>query len=200
MYKRGPTKYQDGESKGHWTKAEDELLQKAVEAFNGRSWKKIAESLPGRSDVQCLHRWQKVLNPNLIKGPWSYDEDLLVLKRVYEDGAMKWTNVADWLPGRIGKQCRERWHNHLNPWIKKGAWSHEEELILYLLNREKKNKWAEIAQELEFRSDNTIKNRWNTTMKRKIKVFEAEVEDEFQRHCAENPETTHSDQFYEDLL
>ena len=92
---------------------------------------------------------------------------------------MRWTNVADWLPGRIEKQCRERWHNHLNPWIKKGAWSHEEELILYLLNREKKNKWAEIAQELEFRSDNTIKNRWNTTMKRKIKVFEAEVEDEF---------------------
>ena len=51
MYKSGPTKYQDGESKGHWTKAEDQLLKKAVDAFNGKSWKKIAESLPGRSDV-----------------------------------------------------------------------------------------------------------------------------------------------------
>ncbi|PWZ24160.1 Sphingosine-1-phosphate lyase [Zea mays] len=44
----------------------DDILRKAVETYKGKNWKKI-----GRTDVQCLHRWQKVLNPELVKGPWS---------------------------------------------------------------------------------------------------------------------------------
>ena len=56
-YKVGPTKYQDGSSKGHWTKEEDVILTEAVAICNGKNWKKVAESLPGRTDVQCLHRW-----------------------------------------------------------------------------------------------------------------------------------------------
>jgi len=73
-----------------------------------------------------------VLNPQLVKGPWSKEEDKLVLSLVQSNGAQKWTNIAHYLPGRIGKQCRERWHNHLNPRIKKNEWSLEEELILYI--------------------------------------------------------------------
>ena len=61
--------------KGGWTSEEDELLTKAVERYNGKNWKKIAESIKGRTGVQCLHRWQKVLNPNLVKGPWTKEED-----------------------------------------------------------------------------------------------------------------------------
>ena len=99
---------------------------------NGKNWKKIAESVIGRTDVQCLHRWQKVLNPTLIKGPWTEDEDMLVLSLVETYGPQKWTQIAEHLPGRIGKQCRERWHNHLNPEIKKNPWSEEEEWVLFL--------------------------------------------------------------------
>jgi hypothetical protein len=44
-------------TKGHWTKEEDEMLAEAVNKNGGKNWKKIAESLPGRTDVQCLHRW-----------------------------------------------------------------------------------------------------------------------------------------------
>jgi len=58
-------------SKGNWTAEEDDILRKAVETYKGKNWKKIAECFPGRTDVQCLHRWQKVLNPELVKGPWS---------------------------------------------------------------------------------------------------------------------------------
>ena len=79
LYKTGPTKYQDGSTKGHWTQNEDLILTEAVQAHGGKNWKKIAESLPGRSDVQCLHRWQKVLNPELVKGPWTEEEDRLVV-------------------------------------------------------------------------------------------------------------------------
>lgn len=57
--------------RGNWTEAEDELLRNAVTEYLGKNWKRIAERIPDRSDVQCLHRWQKVLRPGLIKGPWT---------------------------------------------------------------------------------------------------------------------------------
>ena len=58
-------------SRGKWTSAEDEILKNAVETHDGKNWKKISDMLEGRTDVQCLHRWQKVLRPGLIKGPWT---------------------------------------------------------------------------------------------------------------------------------
>ena len=79
---------------GHWSKDEDDHLAIAVADNNGKNWKKIAEGLPGRSDVQCLHRWQKVLNPDLVKGPWTEEEDNLVIKLVEMYGPQKWTFIA----------------------------------------------------------------------------------------------------------
>ena len=52
---------------------QDEQLKSAVAQYGAMHWKKISEHVPGRSDVQCLHRWQKVLNPKLLKGPWTKD-------------------------------------------------------------------------------------------------------------------------------
>jgi hypothetical protein len=236
-----------------WTKEEDQRLRDAIKAIGPANWKTIAmEYLGGaRSDVQCLHRWQKVLQPGLVKGPWTDEEDAVIVECIGK-GVTKWSEIAERIPGRLGKQvrwcvliwvvwagdgaspgiwtllallsiqhgwmdlhptythtqCRDRWVNHLDPGVKKGDWTEEEDAILVEAQAKFGNAWTKsawlawslsfvrsqggtgrhpqtltpptppthppshppVARLLPGRSENTVKNRWNSASRRRAKA------------------------------
>lgn len=90
-------------------------------------------------------------------GIFFAQEDEKVIELVEKYGPKRWTLIAKHLKGRIGKQCRERWHNHLNPAIKKSAWTEEEDRIIYEAHKQWGNQWAKIAKLIPGRSVNTRK-------------------------------------------
>lgn len=106
----------------------------------------------------------------LKKGPWTADEDRKLVTYIAAHGHGCWREVPK-LAGllRCGKSCRLRWTNYLRPDLKRGMLSEAEEDLIIRLHAAIGNRWSRIAAQLPGRTDNEIKNYWNTRIKKKLK-------------------------------
>ncbi|XP_021745883.1 myb-related protein 306-like [Chenopodium quinoa] len=113
------------------------------------------------------------------KGPWTPEEDIILVSYIQEHGPGNWRSVpTNTGLQRCSKSCRLRWTNYLRPGIKRGNFtSHEEGMIIHL-QALLGNKWAAIASYLPQRTDNDIKNYWNTHLKKKLKRFQSSFHQE----------------------
>eukprot|EP00939_MAST-03C_sp_MAST-3C-sp1_P000491 g491.t1 len=109
---------------------------------------------------------KKMQRKTLGKRPWTAQENKLLKALVDKHGPKKWSKIATMMEGRVGKQCRERWHNHLSPFVCKDAWTEHEDRLIFNNQKEKGNQWAQLAQMLPGRTDNAIKNRFYSTIRR----------------------------------
>jgi hypothetical protein len=100
------------------------------------------------------------------KARWSPQEDQVLLQTVEASGPSNWNGIAAALPGRTGKQCRERWITKLSPAITANAWTPDEDATLVRLQIAHGNQWAKFRTELPHRSTVSIKNRWTSLRRR----------------------------------
>ncbi|KAL4562704.1 hypothetical protein LXL04_026734 [Taraxacum kok-saghyz] len=103
------------------------------------------------------------------RGPWAQEEDDLLIDYINKNGHGSWRSLPK-LAGllRCGKSCRLRWTNYLRPDIKRGPFTPEEEKLVLRLHAILGNRWAAIAAQLPGRTDNEIKNLWNTHLKKRL--------------------------------
>ena len=115
---------------------------------------------------------RKADSSNNRKGPWTQFEDDIVRRGVQASDVpsiklIKWSSLANLVPGRTGKQVRERWYNHLDPSVNKGPWTAAEMKKLFEVHARLGNAWAKIAEHLPGRTQNHIKNRWNSITRKR---------------------------------
>lgn len=103
------------------------------------------------------------------KTMWSKEEDNLLTAIVKQMGPRKWNSIAEHIPGRTGKQCRERWMSHISPELISSTWDTKDDDQLIQLHNLFGNKWAKISQYFPGRPPNAVKNRWNCILRRQAR-------------------------------
>lgn len=153
------------ESKPHpYAVTEDIWMVPCLANKEGNQYQPLCQ--PFNSDVS----WEELQ----VRHPWVAKEDAALKKITDERGTKAWSAIArelnnivhNGVPLRRGKQCRERYFNHLNTGLKKGDWANEEDQYIIEMQNQIGNKWSEIAKGLSGRTENQVKNRWKSLLKK----------------------------------
>ncbi|XP_021269479.1 snRNA-activating protein complex subunit 4 [Numida meleagris] len=147
-----------------WTRDEDKMLLELVQEMRVGShipYKKIAYYMEGRDSAQLIYRWTKSVDPSLKKGPWTPEEDAMLLAAVEKYGERDWYKIRTEVPGRSDAQCSDRYLKALRRDVKKGKWSlKEEEQLIDLVQKHGLGHWSKIASELPHRTRSQCLSKW----------------------------------------
>jgi hypothetical protein len=162
---------------GTWKVDEDIMLKDAVRKNGGTmNWITIAALVPGRTKMGCCSRWYNSLDPSIDRvnrctGKWKEEEDIKLKDAVRKHGGNDWIAIAAAVPGRTIKQCKDKWHNALDPSIGRmkrctGKWKEGE--IIKLKDAVRKHgdtmNWAAIAALVPARTKMQCQNKWHSAL------------------------------------
>lgn len=160
---------------------------KFVEDFDDNDWEQIAEIVPTKDAKKCHKRWLFIQKLGGNKTKWTSQEDEILKMLIMEHGAKDWSSISEKLndaliellqgasnedrdkmvlTARNGKQCRERWLTALDPSIKKSQWTLREDQEFLEQWLKLGNKWREIANIIEGRTESQVKNRFKLILRR----------------------------------
>ncbi|NWR33827.1 SNPC4 protein, partial [Tachuris rubrigastra] len=171
-----------------WTKAEDQMLLELVQEMRVGShipYKKIAYYMEGRDSAQLIYRWTKSVDPSLKKGPWTPEEDAMLLAAVKKYGEKDWYKIRTEVPGRSDAQCRDRYLKALHWDVKKGKWSlEEEEQLIELVEKHGLGHWSKISSELPHRTGSQCLSKWKLMIGSKKKRSRAAKRQHVEESCS----------------
>jgi hypothetical protein len=156
-----------------WTTDDDNKLKNAVEKHGEENWTAIAALLPGRTKIQCWRRWHDAVDPKIDRtaprtGRWTADEDNKLKEAAAKYGGHNWDVVAESVPSRSPRQCRDRWRNALDPSVgmdvaRTGHWTADEDSKLKDAVQKCGGKnWTAIAKLVPNRRSTQCWGRWNS--------------------------------------
>lgn len=154
----------------NWTPEEDKALIKLAFLHKQKSWSKVAKEFSNKTPAQCRARFKRI-RPGILKGPWSHEEDILIITLVQKLGK-NWSQISKEMKTRNGKQIRDRFLNYLDSNINKNKFSDEEDGKIVFYYKQCGPKWSLISQFFDGRTGDMIKNRFHSCLRRKVHVNE----------------------------